>query len=200
MAGPSKWWSKRRARGIASSKSPCTIACAVMAARRWPAPLRAASRRLILWYARPCAIQARGGRMADTALVIVARYPQPGATKTRLAKELGNEETAQLYRAFLRDLAHRFAEQPAYDLHWAYTPAGVDYAGFLATLAPSHAQNTRCFPQRGEDFGERLLNAFRETHAQGYRRTVLIGSDSPHIDRDIITRAIDALDNSDVVL
>ena len=138
--------------------------------------------------------------MADTALVIVARYPQPGATKTRLAKELGNEETAQLYRAFLRDLAHRFADQPAYDLHWAYTPAGVDYAGFLATLAPSHAQNTRCFPQRGEDFGKRLLNAFRETHAQGYRRTVLIGSDSPHIDRDIITRAIDALDNSDVVL
>ena len=138
--------------------------------------------------------------MADTALVIVARYPQNGTTKTRLARALGNEETTQLYRAFLTDLALRFADQPAYDLHWAYTPAGADYAEFMATLAPSLAQHMRYFPQRGEDFGERLLNAFRETHAQGYRRTVLIGSDSPHIGRDTVMQARDALDEADIVL
>lgn len=138
--------------------------------------------------------------MADTALVIVARYPQPGTTKTRLARALGGEETAQLYRAFLSDLAHRFAAQPAYDLHWAFTPADVDYAEFMESLAPSLAQHMYFFPQRGVDFGNRLLHAFRWTFEHGYRSTILIGSDSPHICRSTIEQAKNALDEADVVL
>lgn len=138
--------------------------------------------------------------MADAALVIVARYPQVGTTKTRLARALGNEETVQLYRAFLTDLASRFAGQTAYDLHWAYTPAGVDYAAFMAELAPSLVRQMRFFPQEGDGLGERLHNAFRRTYVQGYERTVLIGSDSPHIGADTITVASHALDKADVVL
>lgn len=138
--------------------------------------------------------------MADTALVIVARYPQAGTTKTRLARSLGEEETVRLYRAFLTDLAHRFGKQPAYDLHWAYTTAEVDYAAFMAELAPSSVRQMRFFPQQGDGLGERLHNAFRRTYAQGYERTVLIGSDSPQISADAITEASRALDRADVVL
>lgn len=138
--------------------------------------------------------------MADTALVIVARYPEIGTTKTRLARTLGNEETVQLYRAFLTDLAQRFAGWQDFDLHWTYTPDGVDYAAFMAKLAPELVRHMRCFPQRGEGLGERLLHAFGWTHERGYERTVLIGSDSPHIGRDTVARARDALDTADVVL
>lgn len=138
--------------------------------------------------------------MADTALVIVARYPQAGTTKTRLARSLGDEETVRLYRAFLTDLAHRFGGQPAYDLHWAYTTAKVDYTAFMAELAPSSVLHMRFFPQEGDGLGERLYNAFRQTYAQGYERTVLIGSDSPQISADTIAEASRALDRADVVL
>jgi rSAM/selenodomain-associated transferase 1 len=138
--------------------------------------------------------------MADTALVIVSRYPQPGTTKTRLARTLGNEETVQLYRAFLTDLAQRFADWPEYDLCWAYTPAGVDYTEFMLELAPPLVRHMHFFPQQGEGLGERLLNAFRWTYEHGYGRTVLIGSDSPHIGRDTVAGARDALDYADVVL
>lgn len=138
--------------------------------------------------------------MADTALVIVARYPQIGTTKTRLARALGNEKTVQLYRAFLTDLAQRFAGWPEYDLYWAYTPAEVDYVAFMAELAPPLVRNMRFFPQQGEGLGERLHSALRWTYELGYERTVLIGSDSPHICRDIVTGARDALDKADVVL
>ena len=138
--------------------------------------------------------------MADTALVIVARYPQIGTTKTRLARALGNEETVRLYRTFLTDLAYRFAGQPAYDLHWAYTPAGVDYATFMEELVPSLVRHMRFFPQEGDGLGERLHNAFRQTYAQGYERTVLIGSDSPQIGADTITEARHALDKANVAL
>ena len=82
--------------------------------------------------------------MADTALVIVARYPQVGTTKTRLARGFGNVETVQLYRAFLTDLAQRFAGWHEYDLYWAYTPAEVDYAAFMAELAPSLVRHRPC--------------------------------------------------------
>lgn len=138
--------------------------------------------------------------MADTALVIVARYPQVGTTKTRLARALGDEETVRLYRAFLTDLACKFAGQAAYDLHWAYTPAGVDFAALMAELAPSPVRQMRFFPQEGDGLGERLHNAFRRTYARGYERTVLIGSDSPQIGTEAIMEASRALDRADVAL
>jgi uncharacterized protein len=138
--------------------------------------------------------------MHETALVIVARYPEAGKTKTRLARTLGNEETLQLYRAFLTDLAQRFAGMPDMALHWAYTPADVNYADFVARLAPFHAHATTCFPQQGHEFGARLHHAFQWTRAQDFEYTILIGSDSPQISREIIENARKALDEVDVVL
>ena len=137
--------------------------------------------------------------MHDTALIIMARYPEAGKTKTRLARTLGPEKVAGLYRAFLTDLARRFAG-PQYALHWAYTPAEVDYQAFVQTLAPEQAQYMHSFPQQGSDFGARLLAAFQWTYDHGYQRTVLIGSDSPQIGHELVAQAETALDDSDVVL
>lgn len=137
--------------------------------------------------------------MSDTALAVVARYPEAGKTKTRLARAIGNQEAADLYRAFLTDLAQRFAG-PEIDLHWAFTPAEVDYACFVATLAPSLTRHMTCFPQQGADFNTRLHNVFRWTASRNYSYTILIGSDSPHISRDLVAQARCALNAVDVVL
>jgi uncharacterized protein len=137
--------------------------------------------------------------VAETALVIMARYPQVGTTKTRLARAIGSEETVRLYRAFLTDLAHKFANRE-YDLHWAYSPAGVDYQAFIATLAPSLLGCMICFPQQGADLGERLHHVFRWTQERGFGRTIVIGSDSPHIGLASIAHAEQALDEADIVL
>jgi len=137
--------------------------------------------------------------MPDTALVVMARYPQVGTTKTRLARTIGVEEAVRLYRAFLTDLAHKFAGQ-ACDLHWAYTPAEVDYLSFIATLAPSLIEYMRAFPQQGIDLADRLHHVFRWTHDQGYRSTIVISSDTPQISLKIVTQAQKALATADVVL
>lgn len=136
---------------------------------------------------------------SDTALIIMARYPEPGKTKTRLAHTLGNVEVAQLYQAFLTDLAQRFGGQD-YTLLWAYTPPEIDYAKFVQTLTPAYSQPMRCFPQQGQDFGTRLLSAFQWAYEHGFQRTLLIGSDSPHISRTIIEHARASLAEADVVL
>lgn len=137
--------------------------------------------------------------MPDTALVVMARYPEAGKTKTRLACAIGHAEATRLYQAFLTDLAWRFAGQ-AHELHWAYTPAEANYAGYIAALAPSLAHCMQCFPQHGPDLGARLLHAFQWTYARGFQRTIVISSDSPQISSEIIATAHKALDETDVAL
>ncbi|MGI9058093.1 MAG: TIGR04282 family arsenosugar biosynthesis glycosyltransferase [Ktedonobacteraceae bacterium] len=137
--------------------------------------------------------------MPDTALIIVARYPEPGKTKTRLAASIGAAATAGLYRAFLTDLARRFIDQD-YDLYWAYTPPESDYSTFVTTLVPPSAHAMHCFPQQGIDLGQRLHHAFQWTYQHSYDYTILIGSDSPHISLEVIANARVALDTTDIVL
>jgi uncharacterized protein len=137
--------------------------------------------------------------MSDTALVIMARYPQEGSIKTRLAARLGAAATLELYQAFLTDLARRFAGWDC-DLHWAFTPAGAAFDSCVAGLAAMDASLWSSFPQQGADLAERLRHAFRSVAARHFPQTILIGSDSPQIGRDVITRARQALAGADVVL
>ena len=140
-----------------------------------------------------------GEHMSDTALVVMARYPEAGKTKTRLARTIGQAEAANLYQAFLTDLATRFVNLNC-DLHWAYTPANVDYQTFITALVPYQTQQMWSFPQQGADFAERLHHAFQWAEQHGFQRTIVISSDSPHIRPEMITRAIEALEHADVVL
>src|SRR5205085_3096355 len=55
-------------------------------------------------------------------------------------------------------------------------------------------------PQQGPELGARLHQVFRWTCTQGFERTIVIGSDSPHISHEIIVNAQAALDKADVVL
>lgn len=137
--------------------------------------------------------------MSDTALVIMARYPELGKTKTRLAASIGAEGTLHLYRAFLIDLAQRFADWNS-DLYWAYTPANVEFAEFLRGLVSLDVSLWRNFPQHGTGLGERLLHAFCTAHADHMRKTIVIASDTPHISHALISQAQEALDGADVVL
>ncbi len=137
--------------------------------------------------------------MSDVALVVMARYPEKGRVKTRLAHSIGEEGTLRLYQAFLTDLAWRFANWTC-QLHWAYTPPEVDFNAFIASLASLDASSMNSFPQEGPDLGARLHHAFHLTQSRQFQRTVLIGSDSPQISRTIIAQAQEALDSADVVL
>src|SRR5260221_11492142 len=126
--------------------------------------------------------------MPDTALVVMARYPKAGKTKTRLARAIGDVAAADLYRNFLVDLAQRFADAE-YKLLWTYTPAEVDYIAFLASLAPSLVRYMECFPQQGDSLGARLLYAFQWTYERRVPLTNWVRFKSPDIRRGNIGKA-----------
>jgi rSAM/selenodomain-associated transferase 1 len=134
------------------------------------------------------------------ALFIMARLPIAGQTKTRLGAAIGTEAAASLYRAFLRDLGERFtwaAARDGYDLYWFYAaPDGVGDEIFAAQV-PAGGTLLR---QEGQDFAARLWHGFQTLGARGYKRIVVIGSDSPHLPAAWVTRAFEALAAHDVVI
>ena len=54
--------------------------------------------------------------------------------------------------------------------------------------------------QKGGDLGERMAAAFKEAWSRGVKRAVIIGTDCPFIDNDLLARSLNLLDNNDAVL
>lgn len=144
-------------------------------------------------------------RKSDCLLLIVARGPVPGETKTRLGGTIGMERAATLHRAFLADLAERYIPasngRSRYDFGWAYAPAGYEFATEMALIAPGERNRSVWYvPQHGDNFADRLMNLFRWGRGHGYDRTLILASDSPHLPYDYMPRGFDLLTTADVVL
>ncbi len=130
--------------------------------------------------------------MPADVLVVMARYPTPGAVKTRLAVRLGAEAACTLYAAFLTDLAATLAGGP-WQLRWAVTPPGADLTAFVGAGAATCAQ-------RGADLAARMAHVFEDCFAAGADRVVMIGADAPHLGRERMAQAFAALADHDAVL
>ncbi len=139
-------------------------------------------------------------------LMIAARAPIPGQTKTRLGNAIGMDRAATLYQAFLRDLADRFdsedaAATRAYDLAWTFSPPDRDFAADLAAVTGRTVpERTHFVAQDGPDWGTRQANLLRWGADHGYERTVLMASDSPQLAIAVIDDAFAALATNEVVL
>lgn len=129
------------------------------------------------------------------AIVVMARAPELGKVKTRLARTLGDAATLALYRAMLKD---RLAQLSAVKDAWhgvAFTPRDAGEA-----MRNEVGPNVNLIAQRGEDLGERLLNAARDALAAGNAGVLLVDADTPILPVEFLRRAVASLDTHDVVL
>ena len=136
----------------------------------------------------PAAVQAPS---SQEVLVIMARYPEEGAVKTRLAQDLGPHMTHRLYRAFIDDLAEKFGSLRR-SLIWYYIPESSPFPQLF-----SH--RFACRPQSGSSLQERMLRIFEDLFQEGYKRVVVIGADVPHIPVEAVDEAFASLNEMDVV-
>jgi glycosyltransferase A (GT-A) superfamily protein (DUF2064 family) len=145
-------------------------------------------------------------RTTDNLLLIGARVPRSGATKTRLGTSIGMERAAALYRAFLADLAVNLAPpvadpEPAFDLAWAYSPPDADFCKELRNATGTTPAHAHYVPQLAdEDWGRRQSALLAWGHERGYGSTILVASDSPQLDRSVVLEAFAALKSSEVVI
>lgn len=138
-------------------------------------------------------------RRAEDLLLIAARAPVPGYTKTRLGETIGDARAAALYSAFLADLANRFTTSASFQVAWAFTPLEFDFPNLIRTMGPPAASpDIRFVGQFGESWGERQTNLLRWGHEQGYAHTILMASDSPQLPLATVLRAFQLLRTRDV--
>jgi|Deesub1362A_J573_1020465.scaffolds.fasta_scaffold00876_16 hypothetical protein len=134
--------------------------------------------------------------MKQSALIIFVKAPILGRVKTRLSPHLSQREILRLYKSFLRTITERCSRLDRVDRFLGCTPTKDD--DFLSRLAGQYGYG--CFDQRGKTLGERLINAFRDHFDTGYKKVVIIGSDSPTIPLEYIKDAFTILNKKEFVL
>lgn len=132
----------------------------------------------------------------DLALIVFVKYPEPGKVKTRLAKFVGFERAAELYREFAA-MTFRNGESLAHAARFAFfTPAEKEAE--LRTMFPGEwhwlEQHT------SSNLGVRIHHAILSVRAQGYQRVLTIGTDSPNLPLAYLEQAAAALHTHDLVL
>jgi rSAM/selenodomain-associated transferase 1 len=131
----------------------------------------------------------------DHALVVVAKEPLPGRTKTRLCPPFSPRSAAEFYRCLLVDTLALVQRLETADHTVAYTPAAA--RDYFARLAPN---GFRLVPQMGADLGQRLAHALAHHFDLGYRRVAIMNSDGPTLPLACLEEAFSGLDRADVTL
>jgi len=128
-------------------------------------------------------------------LLVVAKRPAAGQTKTRLCPPLSGAAAAALYACFLRDTLDIMRQVPDVGRGIGYLPETA--AAYFAALAPDMHLSL----QQGDSLGERLDHLLTAALEAGAAQAVVLDSDSPTLPADYLVQAFDALAGAnDVVL
>jgi rSAM/selenodomain-associated transferase 1 len=128
-------------------------------------------------------------------LLVVAKRPAAGQTKTRLCPPLSAESAAGLYECFLRDTLDVMRQVAGVAREVVYLPDHA--ADYFRALAPDMALTPQC----GADLGERLDQLLTAALAAGAQQAVVMDSDSPTLPATYVAMAFEALDaEADLVI
>lgn len=130
-----------------------------------------------------------------TSLIIFLRFPTPGKTKTRLAREVGDVLAAEWYRLCVEHVLAELKSGRDVEIVCA-----VAEDGELENVKEWLGNEFRYTVQMGRDLGERMSNAIQEEFARGAEYVIVVGSDVPEISRADIAEAMERLLEQDVVI
>jgi rSAM/selenodomain-associated transferase 1 len=131
----------------------------------------------------------------DARLLVFARAPVPGATKTRLVPELGAEGAAQLHAALIAHTLAVAAVARPHELQLWH--AGDDADGTLGNMADAAGASLQRQPEG--DLGARMEHALGQATADG-RPAIVIGTDCPWLSAAALQEADTMLASADAVI
>jgi rSAM/selenodomain-associated transferase 1 len=120
----------------------------------------------------------------EDAVVLMAKAPVAGRVKTRLCPPLTPGESASLCACMLRDMAGELSTLPRVRRYLFLDPP--EPAEFQWGKPFSAFER---FPQRGEDLGDRMLDAAATAFRRGAHRVVIVGADCPALSAGTVGRA-----------
>lgn len=121
--------------------------------------------------------------MIKPTIIILARYPELGKVKSRLAKEIGEEKALVIYGMMLQKTMDEVqASSLDYVIHWS---GGVESFSYLP----------KGIPQVEGDIGEKMWGAIKDQ----IQPVIIIGTDCPDLDISVLNQAVVLLQSNDVV-
>ncbi len=152
----------------------------------------------ILWTVLSYALgRPKVTRGAHERIIVFTRYPEAGRAKTRLIPALGAVGAARLQRRMTQDtLAVARDAERGRNAEVEVRYAGGTWRKMYRWLGAG----VRFARQGPGDLGRRMGRALTDALDGGCERAVLIGTDCPDLSVRHIHRALDALNENDVVL
>ncbi len=131
------------------------------------------------------------------SLLIFAKVPEKGKVKTRLKKTgpLTDDDILQLYTAFLKDIIIMAGRTKADAIYLSYfsSKRQTSIESIIKNLESMQSKKIKTFPQVGDNFDARFSYSVKKVGELTDGSIVAIGSDSPHLQPDIIDEAFDFL-------
>lgn len=136
-------------------------------------------------------------RIAKQHIIIFTRYPEPGQTKTRLIPALGDIGAASLQKQMTE---HTLSQVRKLQTTSAIT-VEVRFAGGNYELMENWLGLDLVYKNQGEgDLGVRMMRSLIDAFANKYEQVLIIGTDCPGLDCQILTSALEKLQGSELVL
>lgn len=130
-------------------------------------------------------------------VLVVAKAPEPGRAKTRLAAAVGDRVAAEIAAAALLDTLDAVAAAPVAARMVALT--GDLTAAASADEIRQRLESFTVVEQRGEDFADRLANAHADAGCAGYP-VLQIGMDTPQVSAELLSDCAQRLLKTPAVL
>jgi len=130
--------------------------------------------------------------MDKSLLIIFVKNLVPGHVKTRLAEEIGIDGALDVYQYLVE---HTAEITEALDVDKA-----VFYSEYVEIEDIWDDSQYKLLIQKGKSLGERMSNAFQKSFETGYKKVVIIGSDSIEISEKHLNEAFKQLDENDYVI
>lgn len=125
-------------------------------------------------------------------LIIFCDSPADGKIKSRLAADIGDENTLVIYEALLEHTSDvsksMMAQRKCYYKEHISNNDIFDDGHFEKSI------------QKGQDFGEKLYNAAKVSFGEWANKVIIIGYDCYELNAGIIEEAFRALDKNDIVI
>lgn len=125
-------------------------------------------------------------------LIIFIKNPELGKVKTRLAKTVGEDNALYIYKLLIEH-TYQISLPVNAEKH-------VYYSSFIENSDQFNDVIFRKNIQKGENLGERMANAIKDSLGNWANKVVLIGSDCYELNSGIIEEAFLMLDKHDVVI
>ena len=132
-----------------------------------------------------------------SAFIILAKYPVPGFVKTRLARSIGDIPASKLYHCFVSNILKN-CSQPSLADELRIAVAQKEYLQQFELEFPGA---DRYISQLDvAELGEKMRYAIKQALIDGFKKVVVIGTDSPNLPVELIKDAFDLLEHNDVVI